>query len=250
METQFNNAFNYVKNMPMKGCLTGSSMLGYIEGGNQDIDLFAYSEKGFTQMFYHLYYDDRFQILDPLELWKAERFMEKKEKDNFKFVLTIKFIYNLSIPINIIFKNKSKDIFSVISSFDMDIICKGYDLQTKQYLDLSENLPNKKTTWNKWNTAFYSNEIWDISKILRQLERCFKYHKRGYNTDDIVLKYIELIGELQKSQDIFHSINYTDRLKTTKKNTKVVKQICEIWLETHEITDKQIELLKEKIKEI
>ena len=117
-------------------------------------------------------------------------------------------------------------------------------------MDLSENKDTKVATWNKWNTAFYSGEIWQISRILRQLERCFKYHKRGYNTDAVVLKYIELIGKLQDVTNIFNSDKFSAKLKITQENTLIVKQICEKWLETHEITDKQIELLQLKIKEI
>ena len=77
----------------------------------------------------------------------------------------------------------------------MDIIAKGFDIETQQYLDLSENLPNKQATWNKWNTNFYDPELWQISRILRQLERIIKYHKRGYNTDAVVHKYIDLIRQ-------------------------------------------------------
>jgi hypothetical protein len=138
----------------------------------------------------------------------------------------------------------------VLSSFDLDIIAKGYDLETKQFLDLSQRLPGKAATWNRWNTTFYSGEIWQIGRILRQLERCFKYYKRGYNTDDVVLKYISLIDFLQDYHSIFNSNNFNEKLKITQENTKIVKQICQIWLETHEISDITIELLKTKINEI
>ena len=138
----------------------------------------------------------------------------------------------------------------MLSSFDLDIVCKGFDIQTKKYLDLSEGLPDKKATWNKWNTAYYSNEIWAISRILRQLTRCLKYHHRGYNTDAIVIKYIELIETLQEYESIFSSETFNDKLKVTQENTKVVKQICERWLETHDITEEQLLLMEQKIKEI
>ena len=134
--------------------------------------------------------------------------------------------------------------------FDIDIICKAYDIETRQYLDLSENLPNKQATWNKWNTNFYDPELWQIGRILRQLERVIKYYKRGYNTDPLCVKYIELIDEIQKFQDIFNSNNFSENLKIRKNNSKIVKDICKIWLQTHEISDEQLALLKEKIKEI
>lgn len=146
-------------------------------------------------------------------------------------------------------KEKSQDIFSVLTSFDMDIICKGYDIETKQTLDLSQGR-GKIASWNKWNTTFYSDEIWAISRVLRQLERCFKYHKRGYNTDEVIQKYIDLLTSLQEFESIFNSDNFNEKLKITQENTIIVKQICEIWLATHEISDDQIKLMSQKIKEI
>ena len=108
----------------------------------------------------------------------------------------------------------------------------------------------KIASWNKWNPAFYEPELWEVNKLLRQFERVIKYHKRGYNTDALVIKYIELIDEILKLQDIFNSANYTERLKLNKKNLKVVKKLCELWLKTHEFTDEQQEALKIKIKEL
>tara|TARA_R110000765_G_scaffold397616_2_gene491820 strand:- start:403 stop:867 length:465 start_codon:yes stop_codon:yes gene_type:complete len=154
------------------------------------------------------------------------------------------------MPVNIIIKRGSSNIHAVLSSFDMDIVAKGYDLETKQMLDLSENLPNKEATWNTWNTAFYGNERWKVTRVLRQLSRCFKYHKRGYNTDKIVLKYMELLEERTKQKNIFKSERFQEMMDISKNNIKIVKKICQIWLETHEITDDQEELLQLKIKEI
>ena len=47
-----------------------------------------------------------------------------------------------------------------------------------------------------------------MNRILRQLDRVIKYHKRGYNTDALVIKYIEIIDSIQEVQDIFHSENF------------------------------------------
>lgn len=251
MKENLDNAMEWVKSQKdVKGCITGSYLLDYFPDENQDLDVFLYSEKSFTELFYAMYYDPMFTILDPLEKWKADSY-RLKDNDFYKFgLITIKFTYNTCVPINIILKKKCTDIFSVLASFDMDIISRGYDIETKQILDLSENRGSKVANWNKWNTAYYSSEVWQISRILRQLERCFKYHKRGYNVDAVVLKYIDLIDKIQDFTNIFNSENYTETLEIKKSNTKIVKQICEKWLETHEITSKQIELLKVKIKEI
>jgi len=249
MKEQIKESLEWIKKQPIKGCITGSSLLEYFEG--QDVDVFVYDEKSFQKILFAMHHNEMFTILDPLEAWKFDQYISKDESTFYKFgLVTIKFNYNTCVPINIILKKKCQDIFSVLSSFDLDIISIGYDIETKQTLNLSENLPGKIVTWNKWNTAFYSGEIWKISRLLRQLERCFKYYKRGYNTDLVVIKYIELLNRLQDFESIFKSENFNEKLKITQENTIIVKQICELWLKTHEISDEQIELLTAKTREI
>jgi hypothetical protein len=249
MKEQVELAKEWIKTQPIKGCITGSSLLGYFEG--QDVDVFTYDEKSFTKLLFSMYHNPMFTILEPIEEWKFNEYINKNQSTFFKFgLITIKFMYNTCIPINIVLKKKCTDIFSTLASFDLDIICIGYDIQTKKVLNLSENIGDKVATWNKWNVSFYNEDVWGISRVLRQLERCFKYHKRGYNTDNVVLKYIELIEKLQKFESIFNSDNFNNKLKATQANTKIVKQLCNLWLETHTITDKQLETLREKIKQI
>ena len=249
MKEHIDYIVEYLKNQPIKGCITGSCLLGYFD--NQDVDLFVYDEKSFNKILFNLHYNDKFLILDPLEQWKLNQYLDKEYNNKASFgITTIKFIYNTCVPVNVIYKKNCNNIFTVLSSFDIDIIAKGYDIQTGQYLDLSEHLPDKGASWNKWNVNFYGPDLWQISRILRQLERVIKYYKRGYNTDAVCLKYIELIDDIQKFQDIFNSNNFSEKLKIKKNNTKIVKAICEVWLKTHKISEEQLELLKTKIKEI
>ena len=249
MKEHIDYIINYLKKQPIKGCITGSCLLDYFD--DQDVDLFVYDEKSFNKILFDLHYNENFLILDKLEQWKLDQFLNKEYNNKASFgITTIKFIYNTCVPVNIILKKRANNIFSVLSSFDMDIIARGYDIETQQYLDLSEHLPKKQATWNKWNTNFYDPELWQISRILRQLQRVIKYHKRGFNTDVVCLKYIELIDKVQEFQNIFNSDNFSEILKVRKRNTKVVKEICKVWLKTHEISDEQLELLTEKIKEI
>ncbi len=255
MKEQIQAVINWLKEYPkrenreLKGCITGSCLLDYFEG--QDVDIFVYDEKSFNKLLFAMHYDEMFQITDPLEDWKFNRYVDKNY-DQFKKIglITIKFTYNTCVPVNIILKKNHDNIFSILSSFDMDIVAKGYDIQSGKYLDLSQHLPNKKATWNRWNDSFYNPELWQTSKLLRQLERIFKYYKRGYNTDEVVLKYIELIDKVQHYQNIFNSKNFEETLKIRKQNTKIIRKICEKWLETHTVTDEQVDLLKQKINEI
>ena len=250
MEENIKLAIKWIKEQPVRGVITGSCMLGYFEG--QDVDIFVYDEKSFNKLIFAMYHSPKFQILEPLELWKFKRYIDHTY-DNYHKVglLTLKFYFNTCIPVNVILKKSFNNIFGILSSFDLNIIAKGYDLETKQYLDLSgDSSTTKICDWNKWNTTFYDPEMWEVNKLLRQLERLFKYHKRGYNTDAVALKYISLIDEILKLQDIFNSANYTEKLKVNKENLKVIKMICNKWLDTHEITEEQTELLKLKIREL
>lgn len=250
MEENQKQAIQWIKDQKIKGALTGSCLLGYFEGS--DVDFFAYSEAAFTQIFYAMYHNPMFQILDPLEKWKADKFIEKKLDTYSKTkLITIKFMFNICIPVNIIYKSHCTDGYSVISSFDMDVITKCYDTFIQQEIDLTYGSTKSKiVSWNRHNQNFHDPELWQISRILRQLERIIKYHKRGYNTDAVVHKYIDLINQVQEFQNIFNSDNFSEKLKIRKNNTKIVKEICETWLKTHNISDEELELLKEKIKEI
>lgn len=251
MKEQFNKALEWAMNRDVKGCVTGSSLLEYFEGS--DIDIFCYDQASFIKLFYEMYHDPMFTILDKLEVWKSQQIMTRNEFFNKHHtgITSLKFTYNTCININIVLKKEYDNIFSILSSFDMNIICRGWDLQAKKFLDLTEGSTSTKIVdYNRWNPGFASAEIWKISRILRQLERCFKYHKRGYNTDAVVLKYIELIDGIQEFESIFNSENFNDKLKVTKHNTLVLKQICEKWLETHEISEEALVILQEKIKEI
>ena len=248
MQEQIKNAITWIKEQSIDGCITGSCLLDYFEG--QDIDVFVYDEKSLNKMLFAMKYEKMFQIIDDLEEWKFNDYINKgKSSINKLGLITIKFKYNLSIDVNVIFKRLNTNIFSVLSNFDMNIICKAYDIKTKKILDLTDN-PGKIADWNRWNPVFYEFDLWNVSRILRQLERCFKYHKRGYNTDLVVEKYLDIIHNTLKYESVFNSDNFNERIKNYKDNLLIAEKICNLWLETHEITDNDLEILKEKVKTI
>ena len=250
MEEQFNNIINWIKNQEnINGCITGSCMLGYMDGEKQDVDVFAFDETAFTKLLYLLHFNPMFQLLDPIEKWKFKDWTENPYKGSLKKLglITIKFKYNLAIDVNIIFKEKSNNIFSVLSSFDMDIIAKGYDLRTKQYLDLSEN-NGMIASWNKWNPAFYKPDIWKIGRVLRQFQRVIKYHNRGYNTDLVTKKYIEILNDMLEYENIFNSLKVEEKVESVKKTSLILINIFNKWLETHSITKDELILLDQTVK--
>lgn len=258
MKQHLDNAIAWIKDAkindrPIEGVLTGSCLLGEYWKG-MDVDIFVYSGEEFINLLWKLFYDNKFLILDPKEQWKFNKFTtETMYNSNHKIgVNTIKFMWNQVIPVNIIFKNNKKGIFDVLSSFDMDIVARGYDLKTGVMLDLSApgSIESKIASPNKWNDRFDNVTIWSVSQLLRQADRIIKYYRRGFNTDPMVIKYIELIDRIMKEQNIFESVKYGEILKTAQVNFKTVKKVFQTWLKTHEISDKELELLNKTIKEV
>lgn len=251
MKDQIKNAKEWLLTQNIDGVLTGSTMLGYFDD-KQDIDIFCYSEQSFTKLIYALYHNPMFLILDPVEKWKFKEFTENPYRKNSKKIglITLKFKYNLCIDINIIFKENCKNIFDVLSTFDMDIIAKGIDLKTKEVLDLSRNNGKMIATWNRWNPKFYSTNLWTLNQLLRQFDRVVKYYKRGFNTDEIVHKYIEIINNVIEYENIFNSQKIDDKINSVKENAEIILKIFNIWLNTHEFTEENQELLKIIIKEM
>lgn len=258
MKQQLDNAIQWIKDCkilgkPIQGCISGSSLLDTFWEG-MDIDVFVYSPEEFINIIWRLYYDPMFTITDEREIWKLNRYVKenswsKKDKLGIK---PLKFMYNTCIPVNIIYKSSTKDIFSVLSSFDMDLVSIGYNLPNGKYLDLGDKFKrdNKIASWNKWNTQFDDPTIWSASKMLRQVTRIVKYHQRGYNTDNVANKYIEVINIILKEHDIWDSAKYDDLLKTAQTHFKIIKQILLSWLDSHEMSEETIEKLNKKIKEL
>ncbi len=248
MKKIIDSAISWISEQEVDGCITGSCLLDYYEG--QDIDVFVYSEASFTKMLYCMHFNKMFQLIEPLEQWKFKEWTTAKKSSLHKLgLITIKFKYNLSVDVNLIYKTRDTNLFNVISNFDMDIICKGYDIKTKQYLDLSQN-DSKIVHWNKWNTMFYAEDVWTVGRLLRQFERCIKYHNRGWNTDNVVIKYIELVDRLIEYNNIFKSANFDERLSVMKENGKLLKLLFQKWLEEHKLTEEELLLLNQKIKEL
>ena len=77
MKKEINNVIEWVKKQPIKGCITGSCLLDYFEG--QDVDVFAYDEKSFTKLLFAMHHDPMFTILDPIEKWKFQQYIDKNQ---------------------------------------------------------------------------------------------------------------------------------------------------------------------------
>ncbi len=173
-----------------------------------------------------------FTVLDPLEKHKLEDFL-KNDKSSLESLglITIKFKYNLLIDINVVFKKFQKNIFDVISNFDLDLIAIGYDLKTGKTLSLRET-SEMNGSWNKFNTSFYKSDSWSCKRLLRQFERVVKYTERGYNLSEVTDKYISLVEEILNKENIYKSEKGTKFYDDTKEQFEVVLKILQEWKKT------------------
>lgn len=246
MKEQVQAAIEILKKQDVNGCITGSCLLDYFEG--QDIDLFTYDKASFTKLLYFMYYNPLFQILDPLEKHKFEDYIDN-DKSSLESLglVTIKFKYNLCVDVNIVYKKYNKNIFDVISSFDLDIIAAGYDIKTCKTLSLRETT-GLEGTWNKWNSAFYKKgDFWSVKRLLRQFERTVKYTQRGYNLESVTNKYIEIVEEIIKTENFYKSSKGTEYFKNNMEKFEIVLKILKIYQSSKIITQEQLLILKQII---
>lgn len=227
MKEQIDNAIELLKKQDVNGCITGSVLLDYFEGA--DIDLFMYDKSSFNKLLFFMHYNPMFTILDPLELHKFNEYIndDKSSLDSIGLI-SIKFKYNLCIDVNVVFKKFHKNIFDVLSNFDLDIIANGYDIKSKQYLSLREST-GKEGTWNKWNTSYYKSDLWSCKRLLRQFSRVVKYTERGYNLDEVTDKYISLIEDILAKDNVYKSEKGTLFYDKTQKEFEIVLKILQLW---------------------
>lgn len=227
MKEQIDNAIALLKKQDVNGCITGSVLLDYFEGA--DIDVFVYDKSSFNKLLFFMHYNPLFTILDPLEQHKFDEYINE-DKSSLESIglITLKFKYNLCVDVNIVFKKFHKNIFDVLSNFDIDIITNGYDIKTGNYLSLRTS-EGKEGTWNKWNTSYYKSNLWSYKRLLRQFSRVIKYTERGYNLDSVTDKYISLIEEILSKNNIYKTEKGTLFHEKTQKEFEIVLKILQVW---------------------
>ena len=236
-------AIELLKKQDFDGCITGSCLLEYFEGA--DVDLFVYNEQALSAVLYYMKYNSLFQILDPLEKYKESEYLKKGQSSLNKIgLITIKYKYNLAIDVNIVYRKNNRNIFDVISNFDLSIIAKGYDIKTGKILDLSEYKGDKICTWNKWSKQFYSSTIWDVKRIMRQFSRVCKYQDRGYNLSSVTDKYIELVEDILSKPNIYKTERGTEFHENTIKEFEIVLKILKEYKKEKKISFEALNILK------
>lgn len=242
MREQIDNCIELLKQQDVNGCITGSVMLDYFEGA--DIDLFMYDKSSFNKLLFFMHYNPMFLILDKLEQHKFDEYIndDKSSLDSIGLI-TLKFKYNLSVDVNVVFKKFHKNIFDVLSNFDLDIIANGYDIKTGNFLSL-RTTTGLEGTWNKWNTSFYKTDFWSTKRLLRQFERVVKYTERGYDLDSVTDKYISIIEEILKTDNYYKTEKGSKYFTDTIQMFEVVLKILKAWKVEKKMTSEQLLVLK------
>lgn len=245
MEEQFEKAIELIKEQEnISACITGSCMLGYKDGWNQDIDIFCYSESSFRKLLFFMHYNPMFNILDKLEQHKYAEYVDNNQSSLDKLsLITIKFHYNTCIPINLIYKKHQKNIFDCISAFDLDLIAQGYCLKTKQLLTLRETT-GMKGTWNKWNPYFYTKDFWSVKRLLRQFERVVKYTNRGYDLTEVTDKYISIIDDIINMENFYKSEKGTKYFTDSIGQFEVISKILHAYKKEGKMSEIELLTLK------
>jgi hypothetical protein len=242
MKEQINSAIEILKEQKINGCITGSALLEYFEG--QDIDLFVYDKSSFNKLLFFMHYNSMFNILDPLEKYKFDEYINNDKSSLEKLgLITIKFKYNLCVDVNVIYKKFHKNCFDVLSNFDLDIITTGYDIKTKETLSLRQTT-GKVGTWNKWNNSFHETDFWSTKRLLRQFERVIKYTERGYDLSAVTDKYIEIIKEIIKKENFYKSEKGTAYFTENIEQFEIVLKILQNWQKTLKVTPEELTILK------
>lgn len=240
MEKHFNDVLNILKQQDIDGCITGSIMLGFQKDwkDQQDIDLFCYDKPSFNKLLFFMHYNPMFQILNNLEKYKFDEFVnsDKSSLDSIGLI-TIKFKYNLLIDVNVVLKKFQNNIFDVLSNFDLDIIAQGYDIKTKRTLSLRETT-NLNGTWNKWNKSFYNPNQWECKRFLRQFLRICKYTERGFDLTSVTDKYISMIEEILSKDNVYTSQRGVSFYEKTQKEFNILLKILKLWKKNQKMSDK------------
>lgn len=242
MKEQIDNAIALIKKQDVNGCITGSVLLDYFEGA--DIDVFVYDKSSFNKLLFFMHYNPLFNILDPLEQHKFDEYInEDKSSLDSIGLITIKFKYNLCIDVNIVFKKFHKNIFDVLSNFDLDIIANGYDIKTGNFLSL-RTTTGLEGTWNRWNTSYYKCNLWSCKRLLRQFSRVVKYTERGYNLESVTDKYISLIEEILDKDNIYKTEKGTIFYEKTQKEFEIVLKILQVWQKEKKMSPENLMVLQ------
>ena len=216
MTALIKDTIEMLKDTDIDGCITGSSMLD-MDFDNwadtPDIDVFVYQQNQQLYAIDLLMLRYKFKPLNKGEEWKIERIKSRGMQKN-AYLSTVKLVKD-GVIVNISYKNGKTNMFAVLSSFDMSIIMKGYDIKRKVSLDLRcgwENMVEEDPNhiWSTDTMVAVPNPLRDqdvdmygVEMWVRQFDRCIKYWNRGFDTRPMARFYIDSINRIIDNGALF-----------------------------------------------
>lgn len=242
-------AINVIKTLDINGCITGSVFLPNFDpdmwGTKPDIDVFVYSKEDLIHAIDIVMYDLKMKPgkgtkrSADQELWKLRRLHEWGL--NHKIGITT-YTFNCDgIMINITYKQTKRqgrwepliNCPSVLMSFDMSIVMRGYDIQSHVMFDLRpEDVPVTTAVPNPLRK--HDCMMWTVAKWIRQFDRVIKYYDRGFDTRPMARFYLEMIDECIEAGCLFDSEESQNAFNSFSKEFLEKRAVIKDWLDEHE----------------
>lgn len=231
-----------LKATDIDGCITGSCLLDTnfdIWTQVPDIDLFVYSD---TSMIYAMCQLENMGFKpggkdkkESGEKLKRQWLIETGVKGNVG-LSTIMYEKD-GVNVNISLKKNCTSVIDVLSSFDMTIIMKGYEISTGLMLDLRDTGEHHDLNIadpNKLKKHLYNHPSrFTVDRALRQWNRVIKYYERGFDTRPMAKFYLDSINAVLEAGAEFGTQKDLDSFNSMEPGFIEMKERITKWLEEH-----------------
>lgn len=242
-------AIDVIKTLDINGCITGSVFLPNFDpdmwGTKPDIDVFVYGKEDLIHAIDIIMYDLKMkpgkgtERSANQELWKLRRLHEWGL--NYKIGITTYTFHCDGIMINITFKQTKRqgrwepliNCPSVLMSFDMSIVMRGYDIQSHVMFDLRPmDVPVTTAVPNPLRK--HDCMMWTVAKWIRQFDRVIKYYDRGFDTRPMARFYLHMIDECIEAGCLFDSEESQNAFNSFSEEFLEKRAVIKDWLDEHE----------------
>lgn len=237
-------AIEEIKQSDIEGCITGSCLLERdFETWNSlpDVDLFTYSTMWMAYAISWLQskgYEFGQDGSNKSKLQEQQKFIWLMENKQNKSGMTGTVLHTVKlnrdgIIVNVSNKKYKKTVSEVINDFDMSIIMKGYDIQSKFMYDMTG-------TWGDPNVAHPNMlrkidvDLLRVAWWVRQWDRVVKYEDRGFDCRPMAVFYIELIDKVKERGNIWTSDNSQELYDKYMEEFDEMRGKISAWLEAKE----------------
>lgn len=248
MLEKIDTAIMVVKDMPIRGCITGSCFLPGFDpdawGSTPDVDVFVYSEADlvraitFAEHALKMKPGTGSERSEKQERWKIGRLF--KSGLNYKLGITTYKFYSDGVVLNFTYKMTKEhgrwvpitDAPGVLRSFDMSIVLQAYDIESHIMYDLRpDNVPVTTAIPNPMRD--HDCVMWTVSKWVRQFDRVVKYYSRGFDTRPMAEFYLKMIDECIDAGCLFDSDESHEAFDAFSEEFLAKRAVIADWLEDH-----------------